>query len=111
MRMMLVNLFVLLWCSLCQAQTKERERVSSRYYKGAVLIYDCRDRHFVCVDQLSADQCHEERTKALKKNRFELVCSPLKVFKSEQECVAEQYQRMHESVDKTWCYNEHRLRF
>ncbi len=111
MRIMSLKLFVFLWSSVVLAQTGERERISNRYYKGPVLIYDCRDRHFVCVDQVSADDCHQGRTEALKKNRFDLVCAPLKVFKTEPECVAEHYRRVHEGVDKSWCYNERRLRF
>lgn len=88
-----------------------RERISERYFKGSTLIYDCKERHYVCVDRLSAEDCHRWRDEALRKNRFSLECAPLKEFKTNQECVQDQYQRVHDSISKAWCYNDRKLRF
>jgi hypothetical protein len=88
-----------------------RERLAERYYKGSVLIYDCRDKHFVCADSESAKDCHELRQQALSRNRFELPCAPLKEFKEHSQCVEEQYRRVHTKAAKNWCYNERKLRF
>tara|TARA_R110000868_G_scaffold300224_4_gene560665 strand:+ start:3905 stop:4315 length:411 start_codon:yes stop_codon:yes gene_type:complete len=86
-------------------------RLSPRYFKGEVLVYDCRDRHFVCTSMESATECREERDRFLAKDRFELPCAPIKRFKNHEACGEEQYKRVHDIPDKRWCYNEKKLRF
>lgn len=86
-------------------------RLSPRYFKGEVLVYDCRDQHFVCTNMDSATDCREERDRYLAKDRFELPCVPIRRFKDHEECAEEQYKRVHSIPDKRWCYNEKKLRF
>lgn len=86
-------------------------RLSMRYYQGEVLVYDCRDRHFVCTSIDSANECHNERDLLLNKNRFELPCAPIKQFKDHETCVKEQYKRIHEVPETRWCYNDKKLKF
>lgn len=86
-------------------------RLSTKYFKGEILVYDCVDRHFVCTSLESATECREERDRFLAKNRFELPCAPIKAFKSHEECSEEQYKRVHDIPDRVWCFNEKKLRF
>lgn len=90
---------------------KTAVRLSSRYVQGNVLVYDCKDRHFVCTDMINATECHDARLEAIEKNRFNLPCAPVKHFKDTDECVEEHYKRMHQIPDTTWCYSEKKLRF
>lgn len=86
-------------------------RLSSRYFRGGVLVYDCRDRHFVCTSISSANECHDERMWFINKDRFELPCAPIKQFKDHESCVSEQYKRVHDIPEARWCYNDKKLRF
>lgn len=86
-------------------------RLSSRYFIGGVLVYDCVDRHFVCTSVESADECRDKRADAITKDRFELPCAPLKAFENHEVCVKEQYKRVHEIPLTAWCYNDKKLRF
>lgn len=85
--------------------------LSSRYFKGSVLMYDCKDRHFVCTSMLNAIECRDMRDHLLNNERFFLPCVPIKRFKTDDECVKEQYRRMHEIPDLRWCYNSKKLSF
>ncbi len=86
-------------------------RLSTKYFKGEVLVYDCVDRHFVCTSLVSATECREERDSFLAKNRFELPCAPIKSFNTHEECSEEQYKRVHDIPNRVWCFNEKKLRF
>lgn len=82
-----------------------------RYFSGPVLVYDCRDRHFICTSMLNAIDCRDQRDNSINLDRFELPCVPIKKYNSDEECIKEQYKRMHQIADLRWCYNNKKLGF
>ncbi len=80
-------------------------RISNEYFQGQYLIYDCRQRHYVCVNSASFDKCRGRRDEALDERRFLLPCAPLLEFKSQKECFQEHYKQVHQLGNRKFCVN------
>jgi hypothetical protein len=81
-------------------------RISERYYRGRYLIYDCKDRHYVCVNLPSFYNCQEQRQKEIDEKTVLFSCAPLKQFKSQKECFDTNYALIHRVTNKSFCVNQ-----
>jgi hypothetical protein len=77
--------------------------ISNIYREGSYLIYDCKDRHFACVDEESYNGCRERREKALRALSKYLECAPLKKFDTQKKCRKVHYEQMHSVANKSFC--------
>lgn len=83
------------------------KRISRKYSEGDFLIYDCKERHFACVDPLSYEKCENARKLGLDtKAEKVLACAPLKKFSNFYDCAKEQYALQHRRVNKAMCLVE-----
>lgn len=64
--------------------------LSLLYQRGAFLIYNCHDRHWVCSGEAEYKSCLEERNYALDEKTSKLPCAPIQKFKSDKAC--QEYQ-------------------
>jgi hypothetical protein len=67
-----------------------KDSLSDKWYAGPNLIYDCEDKHWVCVTKVDLVKCTELRRLALKSGKRELDCVPGDVFERREECLARQ---------------------
>ena len=82
-------------------------RISRKYYEGEFLIYDCKSRHFACVNELSYERCKIARKEGLdSKAERVLECAPLRVFSNFTSCAQEQYILQHRRLNKSMCLVE-----
>lgn len=84
---------------------QQSERLSLKYTKGNVLIYDCDDKHWVCTDVLEEKSCLSKREQVtLDKNQY-YSCVVFKTFKLYENCVKEQQRLTDHSVHVLFCTN------
>ncbi|WP_127717282.1 hypothetical protein [Halobacteriovorax sp. HLS] len=81
-------------------------RISDKYYRGRYLIYDCVNRHYVCINLPSFYNCQEERLKEIEAKSVLLSCAPLKQFKTQKECFDVNYSLIHRITNKSFCVNQ-----
>ncbi len=67
-----------------------KDSLSDKWYAGPNLIYDCEDKHWVCVTKVDLVKCTELRRLALKSGKRELDCVPGDVFERREECLDRQ---------------------
>lgn len=85
---------------------KQQEWIMSwKYRRGANLIYDCRKRHFACVNNDNFERCKEERAESFRLNRSVLSCAPLKTFEYIGSCEDEQKKLVDKIPNKKFCVN------
>jgi hypothetical protein len=66
------------------------DNITDKYFAGAFLIYDCKEKHWVCVLQEDYKDCEADRKKAQIKNERELPCAPIGEFPSKRSCFQRQ---------------------
>ncbi len=87
-----------------QEDSKDEILVSKKYRSGLHLIYDCKDRFFVCVDEESFKKCQSERENDLKFGLDKvLVCAPFKKFPTRVDCLKAQYSQIQYPGNLTVC--------
>jgi hypothetical protein len=65
--------------------------IADNYEAGAFLIYDCVEKHWVCVLEEYSKDCHEKRLKDLESRDSPIYsCAPIGVFPNKRSC----FQRM-----------------
>ena len=73
----------------------EKAVISSLYRRGEYLIYDCVNKHFVCVIESNYERCREPQTKEIVYDTN--FCLKIKEFETQPDCF-----RAHEEFsDKT----------
>jgi len=84
---------------------QEEWRMSWRYRRGKNLIYDCRKRHFACVNKDNFDRCKDERKESFRLNKSVLDCAPLKSYEEIGDCEDEQKKLVEKIPSKKFCVN------
>lgn len=87
------------------ARKKLEPRVSDKYYLGEYLIYDCKDKHFACVNIDSFKLCTQWRDEDKEERRRKLRCAPLTQFETQEKCFEAQYQQIYNQKLKLVCTN------
>lgn len=124
MRIVVIISYFLLLCSPCFSQKLDENdllnkdeknstlrhrlepRISSKYYRGRYLIYDCQKRHYVCVNLPSFYECQELRQKEIDEKSVLFSCAPLKQFKRQKNCFDTHYSLIHRVTNKSFCVNQ-----
>ncbi len=60
--------------------------ISDKYFAGAFLIYDCEEKHWVCVMEIDYKSCEKKRKESLDKFAKYLSCAPIGQFPSKKGC-------------------------
>jgi len=76
-----------------------------RYYAGEYLIYDCKKRHFACVNKNGFEYCQLARKKTKREKHSIYACAHLKSFQTLTNCLEKQYELMHSLPSKLFCIN------
>ena len=97
------------------AQEEENEDIllsdpylSVLYQRGRHLLYNCIDKHWVCTGKAEFDSCIETRNESLKDNDTNLPCAPVRIFISEDECVAHQASIINAATENRFCLHPNR---
>ncbi len=70
----------------CQSK-KEIEYLTDKYFSGPYLIYDCEERHWVCVSEENFNECQSLRNDDSKKfESYIHSCSPFGHFPTIESC-------------------------
>jgi len=85
--------------------------ISIRYRRGNFLIYDCRKRHYLCVNKQGFAKCKKERSDSLDRKRNNLRCTPLKSYETQKDCFAASYKQIHSIKNKSFCVNQRAVGF
>lgn len=64
----------------------KNDNISEKYLAGAFLIYDCEEKHWVCVLQEDYKVCESNREKAVKNKERQLPCAPIGEFPTKRSC-------------------------
>lgn len=84
---------------------RSEKLISYDYWQGKYLIYDCKGRHFICVDEKGYDACTKKRENSYVKRRYNLGCAPLKEYKNQDKCFSAVYTIVHSIKSKKFCLN------
>ena len=79
--------------------------ISETYRNGAYLIYDCKERHFACVNEESYKLCQDNRKKSFIRKHSHHRCAPLKKFDQQANCFKVQMNLIEKNPDKRFCIN------
>ena len=79
--------------------------ISTEYREGSFLIYDCKGRHFTCVNQEGYSKCINLRKYSYDKRNLNLGCAPLKEYKKAKLCYNALYGMIHSIKSKKFCLN------
>ena len=64
--------------------------ISEKYEAGAYLIYDCEEKHWVCVLEPYFKICREKREKDLLNQSYLYSCAPIGEFPNKKSCFQRQ---------------------
>ncbi len=62
------------------------DNISDKYLAGAFLVYDCEEKHWVCVLEEDYKICEEKRNESIKKKDRQLPCAPIGEFPTKKSC-------------------------
>jgi hypothetical protein len=88
---------------LAQEIDPTKDTLSAKWTAGAFLIYDCDDRHWVCVHDLGQAQCEDLRKNKLASGARTLGCAPGQVFESREACWDVQKRLVNEALYPRTC--------
>ena len=67
-----------------------QDAISDKYIAGAFLIYDCKEKHWVCVLKDDFSECRENRDKSIAGRKKHLPCAPIGEFPTKRSCFQRQ---------------------
>jgi len=88
-----------------RGEADKLHQIDYRYYAGEYLIYNCKMRHFACVNQNGFDYCKLARKKTKMEGHSVYACAHLKSFQTLTNCLEKQYELMHSLPSKLFCIN------
>lgn len=78
--------------------------LSSTWTSGSHLIYDCKQKHWVCVDKDGVELCNKLRGWAKNIDKMSLKCTVIKSFQADSECISAQKRKVEELIPTTFCH-------
>ena len=82
----------------------EKAIISNIYRRGEYLIYDCINKHFVCVIESHYERCRETGTKEIVYDSN--FCLKIKEFQTQPDCFVAHEQFSDKSRMKFFCKRE-----
>lgn len=62
------------------------DNISEKYFAGSFLIYDCEEKHWVCVLKEDYKTCEDKREASIEKKERHLPCAPIGEFPTKRSC-------------------------
>jgi len=79
------------------------DSISDKYFAGAFLIYDCEEKHWVCVLKEDYKECDEKREKSKKLREKHLPCAPIGEFPTKRSCFQRQLYLTGQAHGSRFC--------
>lgn len=90
-----------LFCVNYLAQSEEyisyKDILSSKYIDGSYLVYDCKDQHWVCTEEVSKLKCEHKRKMGLRNRSKVLSCYYLSHFETKELCHQKQLSLVNQA--------------
>lgn len=83
-----------------------KDNISEKYLAGAHLIYDCEEKHFVCVLAEDKRSCEEKRLLAMQKKEKFLPCAFIGFLPTKRSCFQRQLFLVSQAHGNRFCLNE-----
>lgn len=109
-----LTIFFVLMSSILMADDGPRELagfdprmdiISDNYEAGAFLIYDCVEKHWVCVLESYFKECQEKRVQNILENKPTLDCAALGEFPVKKSCFQRQLYMTTHNHGTRFCEN------
>lgn len=88
-----------------------RDELSEKYMAGPHLVFDCEDKHWVCVADDEKKNCEAKRDELKLKKERQLSCTYFRTFESKKECFTYQQSLISNATDPTWTCTVDKWRF
>lgn len=85
--------------------------LSDKYVAGPHLIYDCEDKHWVCVAPEEKKECEDLREKRRLDKQRQLKCTSFKSFDDKKSCFKFQQTMVTSATDPAWTCTASNWRF
>ncbi len=64
----------------------KKDNISNKYFAGSFLIYDCEEKHWVCVLEEDYKICDDKRKESVQKKERKLSCAPIGELPTKRSC-------------------------
>ena len=79
-----------------------KDEISDKYMAGPHLVYDCEDKHWVCIADEEKKECVEGRDLSRLKKGRSLKCTYFKSFEDKSGCFQAQLKIVSSATDPVW---------
>lgn len=80
--------------------------ISEEYEAGPYLMYDCQQKHFVCVLENYYKECQEKRDKDIHEKKLHLSCAPIEQMPNKKSCFQKQLFFVSQNHGTKFCVGE-----
>lgn len=80
--------------------------ISEKYEAGPYLIYNCKEKYFVCVMEANYKECEAERTQENADKKLELGCAPISKMLNKKSCFQQQLFFVSQNQGTKFCVGE-----
>jgi hypothetical protein len=106
-----LTLFLLIGFSHLEMSLALNHQIDQRYSTGNGLIYDCKEKTWVCVDEGNFKVCHEKYLKQQSLEKIFYDCLAEEMYPSYSECRKEQMNSLRNNFDFLCYRSDQRRRF
>lgn len=83
---------------------KEEYKIDYKFEAGRILIYDCQDKHWTCINEPSLEKCMDKRNYEIEQGAVKYSCAPLRTYETKEECIKANYRFSSIPMMKRFCY-------
>jgi hypothetical protein len=80
--------------------------ISDKYEAGPFLIYDCVDKHYVCVLESYFKDCSEARAKDIHEKKLDMTCAPISEHLNKKSCFQKQLFMVGQNHGTKFCVGD-----
>ncbi|EQC50589.1 hypothetical protein [Bacteriovorax sp. DB6_IX] len=81
----------------------EEVALTQEFNRGEYLVYDCRTKHFICVNRAGQKLCLEMLENSKEVGSQERYCLPIRKFKDQLTCFRKQYEVSQKTSMEKFC--------
>jgi hypothetical protein len=80
--------------------------IAENYEAGSFLIYDCKEKHWVCVLEYYYKNCTNLREEDQLLKKLELSCAPIAQFPNKKSCFQQQLFLTGQNIGTNFCIGD-----
>lgn len=112
---MKILFLILIYASVCWSDDQPKslagfdprtDLIADNYEAGPYLIYDCEEKHWVCVMEEFYKECEEKRKKDLTESGLYHSCAPVGTFPTKKSCFQRQLFLTTHNHGKRFCIRD-----